>query len=75
MRVAWVLLLFQAVYVGGLVGLVGPWSNCYPGHPHELRLQATEAADYGTSGGPRGSVGSWMAGVRVQGTLVMLSGE
>lgn len=74
MRVVWVLLLFQAVYVGGLVGLLGPWSSWYPGHPHELRLRATEAADYGTLGGPRASVGSWMAGVRVQGTLVM-SGE
>lgn len=74
MTVAWVLLLLQAGYVGGLVGLVGPWSNWYPGHPHELRLLAREAADYGTSGGPRASVGSRMAGVRVQRTLVMLSG-
>ena len=74
MRVAWVLLLLQAGYVGDLVGLVGPWSSWYPGYPHELRLLATEAADYGTSGGPRASVGSRMAGVRVQRTLVMSGG-
>ena len=73
MRVAWGLLLLQAGHVGGLVGLVGPWSSWYPGYPHELRLRATEAADYGTSGGPRASswvTDGWSQGPKNSGNVV-----
>ena len=31
MRSVWILLLWQADYVGSLVSLLGPWSSCLPG--------------------------------------------
>ena len=59
-------------YVGGLVSLVSHWSNvarpCFM-----WRLLAAEAADCRTPRGPRDSAGSWVDGVRVQKTLVILS--